>query len=256
MTSREMIVLAQKESARLLGCRQEDLAGSADLVITRENAQGKRGKAAPFCFFVSYGSCTVASADPAALEAIRIYFKRFPRQADRMEVPALYTLNKLLKPMGYGVCFQSEYFLPLRFSEAKASSLKTELLVTEQLAELNSSQWPNALTAHHRHLDRLGVAALDGGNMVGLAACSEDSPLLWQIGVDVDPFYRGKGIAVSLVRQLAQEVLIRGKVPFYGAAWCNIPSVRCALSAGFVPVWNEITAIPLAELEKMLQQQG
>ena len=100
------------------------------------------------------------------------------------------------------------------------------------------------------------MAALDGGNMVGLAACSEDSPLLWQIGVDVDPFYRGKGIAVSLVRQLAQEVLIRGKVPFYGAAWCNIPSVRCALSAGFVPVWNEITAIPLGELEKMLQQQG
>ena len=80
--------------------------------------------------------------------------------------------------------------------------------------------------------------------------------MLWQIGVDVDPFYRGKGIAVSLVRQLAQEVLIRGKVPFYGAAWCNIPSVRCALSAGFVPVWNEITAIQLAELEKMLQQQG
>lgn len=50
MTSREMILLAQTESARLLGCRQEDLAGSADLVITRENAQGKRGKAAPFCF--------------------------------------------------------------------------------------------------------------------------------------------------------------------------------------------------------------
>ena len=253
VTPREMMTLAQKESARLLGCCWEDLAGGTDLVLPRKNASGKRGSAAPFCFLVSYGSCTVAAADTGAVEALQTYFKRFPRQADRMETPALYALNKLLEPLGQGICFQSEYFLPLRLSQTEDCPWKTVVLTTEQLASLDSASWPNALTAHHRHLDRIGVAALDGCEMVGLAACSEDSPLLWQIGIDVLPSGRRKGIAVSLVKQLAREVLARGKVPFYGAAWCNIPSVRCAVSAGFVPVWNEVMTAPLEEIRRMME---
>ena len=62
------------------------------------------------------------------------------------------------------------------------------------------------------------------------------------IGIDVLPAYRKQGIASALTSRLAIEILNRGKVPFYCAAWCNIKSVRNAIRSGFRPAWVEITA--------------
>ena len=88
----------------------------------------------------------------------------------------------------------------------------------------------------------LGIGAYDGGELIGLAGCSADGRDMWQIGVDVLKGYRQKGIAASLTSRLAVEILKRGKVPFYCAAWSNVPSVRNAIKAGFRPAWVEMTA--------------
>ena len=68
---------------------------------------------------------------------------------------------------------------------------------------------------------------------------------MWQIGIDVLPQYRGRGVAAALVSRLAQETFARGKVPFYCAAWSNIPSKRTALRCGFFPAWVQLTAKPV-----------
>ena len=74
---------------------------------------------------------------------------------------------------------------------------------------------------------------------------------MWQIGVDVLPEYRREGIASALTSRLALEILERGKVPFYCAAWCNVKSVRNAIKSGFRPAWVEMTAKPAAYVENM-----
>ena len=51
-----------------------------------------------------------------------------------------------------------------------------------------------------------------------------------------------KEIENALGSRLAIEILKRGKVPFYCAAWCNIKSVRNAIKCGFRPAWVEMTA--------------
>ena len=66
--------------------------------------------------------------------------------------------------------------------------------------------------------------------------------MMYQIGVDVLPEYRRKGVASALTTRLALEVLALGKVPFYCAAWSNIPSIRNAVKSGFRPAWVELTA--------------
>jgi predicted GNAT family acetyltransferase len=66
--------------------------------------------------------------------------------------------------------------------------------------------------------------------------------MMYQIGVDVLPEYRCKGIASAVTSRLALEVLALGKVPFYCAAWSNIKSVRNAVKSGFRPAWVELTA--------------
>lgn len=86
------------------------------------------------------------------------------------------------------------------------------------------------------------MGAYDGGKLIGLAACSADCDSMWQIGIDVLPEYRQQGIASALTSSLAIEILERGKVPFYCAAWSNIKSVRNAIKSGFRPVWVEMTA--------------
>lgn len=59
------------------------------------------------------------------------------------------------------------------------------------------------------------LAAYDCRKIVGLAGCSADCDTMWQIGVDVLPEYRRKGIAAALTSNLAVEILKRDKVPFY-----------------------------------------
>ena len=76
----------------------------------------------------------------------------------------------------------------------------------------------------------LAVGAYDGARLVGLAGCSADCESMWQIGVDVLPGYRRRGVAAALTSRLAAETLARGKVPFYCAAWSNIKSVRNAVT--------------------------
>ena len=86
------------------------------------------------------------------------------------------------------------------------------------------------------------LGAYDDGRLIALAGCSADCETMWQIGIDVLPPYRKKGIAAALTSQLALLILEQGKVPFYCAAWSNIKSVRNAIKCGFKPAWVEMTA--------------
>ena len=78
-----------------------------------------------------------------------------------------------------------------------------------------------------------------------------DFDSMWQIGIDVLPEYRQKGIASALTSRLAVETLARGKVPFYCCVWSNIKSARNAIKSGFRPAWVEMTVKPANEVNEM-----
>ena len=95
------------------------------------------------------------------------------------------------------------------------------------------------------------MGAYDGETLIGMAGASADCDSMWQIGVDVLPAYRKRGIASAMTVRLAREILKRGKVPFYCSAWSNIRSVRNAVKSGFLPAWVELTVKPVDFVEKM-----
>ena len=121
----------------------------------------------------------------------------------------------------------------------------------KDFADLYLPQWSNALCEKRNHLDVLGVGAYDNGKLIGLAGCSADCEMMYQIGVDVLPKYCRQGVASAVTSRLALEVLTLDKVPFYCAAWCNIKSVRNAIRSGFRPAWVEITAKDTAFVDQM-----
>ena len=102
-----------------------------------------------------------------------------------------------------------------------------------------------------KELDVLAVGAYDDGKLIGLAGCSADCDTMYQIGVDVLREYRRQGIASALTSKLALEILAAGKVPFYCAAWSNLPSVRNAIRSGFRPAWVQITAKSISYVDGM-----
>ena len=77
------------------------------------------------------------------------------------------------------------------------------------------------------------------------------SDRMYQIGVDVLPEYRRKGVASAVTSRLALEILALDRAPFCCAAWCNIKSVRNAIRSGFRPAWVEITARDVSFVDEM-----
>ena len=89
--------------------------------------------------------------------------------------------------------------------------------------------------------DVIAVAAYnENGEAVAMAGASSDSETMWQIGIDVIPEYRQKGLAVALVSLLKERILSMGKVPFYGTSESHSNSMDVAIRSGFMPAFTEV----------------
>lgn len=229
----------------------KDLSASADdfekvenvIVLSKDNPHARRYLKLPFsCQLVSYGNNIVASVSPAFFDITEQYISKYS-VVDCFDTPTVHILNRALMQNGEEICFLAEYFLPdVNLLSALDCPYETRILTQKDFADLYIPEWSNALCEKRKELDVLGIGAYDNQKLVGLAACSADCETMWQIGIDVLPAYRRQGIASALTSRLALEILNRGKVPFYCAAWSNIRSVRNAIKSGFRPAWIELTA--------------
>lgn len=253
MTTEEMLRIAMEQSAEDINCKAEDFMKSQNVIV-------------PFCLgknarkylnepiianFVSYGNNVVASVTEDVKEVVSEYVGRYEFY-HLFETPNLCWLSDRLAERGYRICFMAEYYL-LGSDHLPEISCGYELRVLgpQDFEGLYLPEWSNALCGDRKQLDVLGIGAYEGGKLVGLAGCSADCEKMWQIGVDVLPEYRRKGIASALTRRLAHETLERGKVPFYCSAWSNIRSARNAVKSGFLPAWAEMTVKPAAVVHEM-----
>ncbi len=253
MTNRDVWRAALEQSAIDCNCRPEDFLKTEN-VITSANADPRARVYLPRpveCDLVSYGSNVVAQVSDRVREAVTAYVNAYPA-SHSFETPHLYVLNEALAPFRLKACYMAEYFLPDvdRLRELLCP-YEMRLLGPADFAGLYRPEWSNALCAQRKEHDALAVGAYDGEVLVGLAGASADCESMWQIGVDVLPAYRRRGIASALTSRLALEVFRLGKAPFYCAAWCNLKSVRNALKCGFRPAWVELTARSLAHIDEL-----
>ncbi len=244
MTNKEILEIALQQSANDCNCQPEDFIVEQN-VVTLSKANPKARKYVPLpleCDLVSYGNNVVAQVSKRTKSAVSEYINKFDAYRC-FETPQINMLNDLLAPFDLKVCFMAEYFLPdVTMLKELGCGYELRVLHKEDFADLYVKQWSNCLTFYDRERDLLAVGAYDNDKLIGLAGCSADCEMMYQIGVDVLPEYRRKGIASAVTSKLALEVLALGKVPFYCAAWSNIKSVRNAIKSGFRPAWVELTA--------------
>ena len=252
-TNEKILKIAMEQSAKDLCCGAEDFLKQENVfVISESSPEARKYLTLPFsCQMVSYGNNVVASTSRELQGTLEDYLSRTDA-SHAFETPGIHILSDSLSHYGQKICFMAEYFLP-DMGRLAPLDCRYEMRILEKgsFTDLYKPEWSNALCEKRSHLDVLAVGAYDDERLIGLAGCSADCEAMWQIGIDVLPEYRRQGVASALTSRLAIEILRRGKVPFYCAAWCNVRSVRNAIKCGFYPAWVEMTAKPREFVDKM-----
>ena len=134
-------------------------------------------------------------------------------------------------------------------------SVRIEFLQPERYERFRGDpRYSNALGFSKRRPDITVLAAFDPdaatalADPLAMAGASDDSPLMRQIGIDVLPQVRQRGLATHLVYELSRMVLADGRVPFYGTSPSHVLSQRVALAAGFIPTWWEFVSTSMHDM--------
>lgn len=167
------------------------------------------------------------------------------------DMKRLRELEELLAPFGLRIAQVHPFFLP-EFGGISSSdfslpllseALNFELIRYDQDAILQfrgDDRFDQAFAFAPDAPDVLGIAAVRDGEILGMAGASADSPLFWQIGINVSPHAREMHVGATLVRLLAQDILAHGAIPYYGTSMSHIASQRVAHRAGFAVAWAEL----------------
>jgi GNAT superfamily N-acetyltransferase len=227
-------------------CSPADLRGSRNILTVSAANPGRRQYApeAPYFQMVTLGNCAAVTAD----RELHPFLKGWMGERTGhwlFEYPNLAPLERELETRGYRLTSTFHMFLPCSAKAADETEYPVRWFPEGELdAFYGDARFPNAILPKRDPLrpDRMAVCAYSGSAVMGMAGCSEDAPHWQQIGIDVLPEYRSRGVAAYLVRLMREKILEWGDIPFYGTGIGNYHSWNVALNSGFRPTWLEIGA--------------
>lgn len=257
LSNKEIIQIAMRQSAIDMNCAPEDFVNQQSrVVISKLNAGAKKCyKKRIFCGFTYYGTGLVASVDEKIKPFIETFMSRHSEYRC-FDSPQLIVLNEELEKYNQCICFIAEFFLPDLEKEVTINNNMTiEILEEKDIFSLYKDNRFRMALGYEKESDKKDVLAVAGyinGEIAGIAGAGNDSSTMWQIGIDVLPEHRKQGVATTLTKILTNEIIKRGKVPYYCTAWSNIASKRNAIKCGYKPSWVEMTAVDKKEAMEMI----
>jgi RimJ/RimL family protein N-acetyltransferase len=248
MTNEDIKRIAMGQSSIDLNCNIEDFTREKNrVVISKMNSGCKKYFKQPhFCQLVCYGKSLVASVDKQIEEFMNSFvnkhigFRCF-------DMPQMNQLNAEFNKYNKCVGIIAEYYLPDITQKREVDpDLDIKIMTGDEIFSLYSDdRFHMALgyDCESERRDMIAVVGYKNGEIMGVAAASNDSETMWQIGIDIVASYRGKGVASILTKVITNEILKQGIVPFYGTAWSNIASKNTAINSGYKSAWVELAAI-------------
>ena len=214
----------------------------ATVVLAALHENRRKFRATPYFFqMASFGYGLVASVHPVLQPWAEAFFA-VRRGNECFFYNVLCQVDAALAAHGKQLAGTLEYYLPQPQRSIPDTGCGIQWHNRDGMEALyHDVRWQNALLYDLRSLrpDMLAVSAWVEGEMVGMASASADSDTMWQIGIDVLPKYRERGIGTQLVGHLTDAVLERGKLPYYGTWFANVASRNVALRCGYAPAWVE-----------------
>lgn len=248
-TQRETIGLIKNQLALEYNCRAEDFDRKANVITERKYIDGcRRYVVDPRLFkMITFGSNCVIMISEKIKERIEPIILN--TNVHRLfEYENIIKIDNEIRKYGEHISKSHHMYMPIMEVKDIMPTFEIKWYEQNDLSIFyNDERWNNALTMpqEQNEIDVLAVSAILDGEIVGLAGCSQDTPMLWQIGIDVLDGYRSRGIGATLVRLLKNEIIKRGKIPYYGTCSTNIYSSNIALKCGFIPAWVETESKPI-----------
>ncbi len=241
---RDIIGEVKKQLAIDFNCKISDFDRKENIITTSRHNEGRREyiEGVHFYSMVTLGDNAVISADERMHEWLEEYI--YGKMGVWLfEHHNLIEIENELKRYGQKLWQSHHMFLPKpKFTDTKVN-FELQWFEQEDIQKLyGAGEYSNALCEgfNPKRPDVLAVAAIIDNKIAGLAGCSADTKIMWQIGIDVREEYRSMGIGATLVALLKNEILRRGYIPFYGTSLSNLHSWNIALKCGFYPAWIEI----------------
>ncbi len=230
-----------------------DFCTDVDSVLSKENIfteykriEGRRIFQERECFLkvaVVNGEI-LASGKKNIIEWVRDKYKN-RNGAWFMDMECLHELEEGLSNFGCRIEQAHPFYIATNQLEVDIKNYDIRLFVGEELEQFRGDErFGEAFIFDVLPKDEIGVGAYKNGKILGMAGATSDSDMMWQIGINVMPEAEGLGIGTMLVSIIKNEILSRGKLPFYGTSMSHIASQRVALSAGFTPAWAELYCVP------------
>lgn len=241
-TKNEILNLAKEQLALDFNCQLSDFDKEGNTITKNILREGRRIYRNDECFLKIL--CIEGKAIICADDKIIPWLENNILNLDGSWLFDYVNLRKIdnkLRELGHEIAKIPIYYLPNPTKSDIKSFNKMRWFEGDEILQFkDDNRFEEAFAFGEFSPDVLGVAALDGDHIMGMAGASKDSKTLYQIGIDVLPEYRGKGIGTKLVAILKQELLNREKVPFYGTSVSHMASRNIAINAGFFPAWTEL----------------
>ena len=240
--------LVRKILAADFACQESDFDKEGITIHLAKEIEGARRVPLPekFLAVVTMGRGVVVSCSAGRLQWARANLKGFTPEAlfcasaiTRMQKYVARDHQTMFGPELRYICTQ-DTFQPYSLG----GEIEVNLIQGESLRQMyENDRFPNALGHQHdpQRPRLLACSAKHDGVIVGLAAASADCDSMWQVGLDVLPGYRNRGIGSALVSRLTEALFNIGKLPYcQTTGMANISSRRIAVSLGYRPEWVEV----------------
>jgi len=241
-TKSEILQIAKEQLALDYNCKVSDFEKEKNTVVENKLIEGRRIYRNDGCFLklLCFSDKAIIRTSPMMMPWCEEKFLKTDTEWI-FEYPKLRAIDKKLNEFGHEIADIHHYYLPNTDMSAVEPNISVKWYETEDILQFeNDDRFGEAFAFNKTNPDVLAVAAFDGDNMMGMAGASADSKIMWQIGIDVFPEYRGRKVGTNLVALLKNEILKRGKVPFYGTVNSHFHSKNIAINAGFFPAWAEL----------------
>lgn len=261
MTTHDIKEIWYRQLSCDYSCTVEEIKNRAPILAKKAYHPNRRIFRSDDCFLkilVVNGKLVVNADD----ESFLIKNRSFLENADAawfFEPDNIRALDRMLAEYGHEVADAHHFYLPADtkgtktagtalFPQEKTCQERTDLtagslrLYEKDDLEIfrGDTRFKEALSFIETSPDMLAVTWEEKGEILGMAGASADCEDMWQIGINVLPVGEHRGLGTFLVTNLKEEILNRGKVPFYGTAESHIRSQRVAVQSGFVPAWAEL----------------
>lgn len=245
MPDRQYFEQLHKLLALEFNCSAEEFKKTENVLTEPALHEGRRVYLPEKYFFhmVTTGGNAVITAEKC-LHSFLLDFMKDRTGHYLFELPNLLPLETELNKYGYTLTQTYHMFLPC-YDTPPVKHYPVKWFYEREIHQFyGDKRFPNAICPEFKpeRPDRIVVCAYDGDDIMGMAGSSEDAPGWQQIGIDILPEYRSRGVGTYLVSLLKQEIINRGDIPFYGTSVSNYHSWNIAINCGFRPAWVEIGA--------------